>query len=98
MEEGREYMSDAEGRAEHVEKTGASRPSLADYHEDDLLEVPEVARILRVSQTTVLREMRTGRLAYVQIGQRRKFVRTADLREYLQAQRVSSSNEGGGES
>ena len=65
----------------------ADRVSISDYDDDALLRVGEAAAILRVSDTTALREMKAGRLPFVRIGRRRMFVRAADLREFIHNQR-----------
>ncbi|MFW6313412.1 MAG: helix-turn-helix domain-containing protein [Spirochaetota bacterium] len=64
-----------------------TRPTkLSEHDEDDLLTVAEVAGVLRVSTTTVIRELNARHIAEVRIA-RRRLVRVADLRVYIDTQR-----------
>jgi len=68
-----------------IETSGRLR--LSDLDNDDLLTISEVAQVLRVSQTTVTREINNRLLTEVRIGRRRRMVRVADLRSYIDAKR-----------
>lgn len=54
----------------------------------ELLTVPEIARELRVSQTTVYRLIDAGELPHTPVGKRRKLVTRQQLDAYLAASAV----------
>jgi excisionase family DNA binding protein len=61
-----------------------------------LLEVHEVAYLLKVSHETVLRFIRKGQLIAVRLGTRSWRVKQSDLDAYIDAQRVANGNGNGG--
>ena len=57
-------------------------------HDDQVLTMPEVARLLTVSVGRAYELGRSGELPTVTLGERQVRVRRSDLREYLQKRRT----------
>lgn len=67
--------------------------AISELPDDELLTADEAARVLRVSASTVRREMAAGELVWVRIGPSRTFIRAADLRDYIHGRRSTGAGE-----
>jgi excisionase family DNA binding protein len=63
---------------------------MADLTEFELLDVPDVMRVLRVSRTMVYDLLRSGKLPGIRIGATWR-IPVTDLRRYLEASRMTSA-------
>jgi excisionase family DNA binding protein len=65
---------------------------MADLSEFEMLDVPDVMRVLRLSRTMVYDLLRAGKLPGIRIGATWR-IPVSDFRRYLESSRVTSPSE-----